>query len=201
MIHLLSAGITLIHTLTIEPWNALQIRRVESPFVVIEASTYSFAIPIQALRKSVFGWAFLLYHGGFFLDVLSFVIQHRNDQDFQPLFGGDGLRAAARHQRGCAFFCPIAVNDGFKVVPYSLLERTIPGRLLIWQADHPMLDVTFRTRLFVAGKLFKAAAFGVSRTILHKSVSFLCLFLHGALWVCIQMRRKFELWMRWDARV
>ncbi|PYH94145.1 hypothetical protein BO71DRAFT_239878 [Aspergillus ellipticus CBS 707.79] len=111
--------------------------------------------------------------------------QIHNDRDFQPLFGGDRLRTAARHQRGYTLFYPISFNKGLKVVPYSLLERTVPGRLLIWQADHPMLDIDFRTRLFVAGKLFNAAVFGVSRIILHKLVLLSCFFLQGALRVCI----------------
>lgn len=112
------------------------------------------------MEKSVFGCAFLLYHGGFLWHLVILAMQSRRDSSWKPLSGSEGLRPGGEQKKGVGFWCPIVFDIGSETVPFSVLEKTIPGRLMIWQAEHPDSRYTFREKCSIGLRLLASATYG-----------------------------------------
>lgn len=151
----------------------------------MEASSYRLDVPMTDMKKSVFGFAFLLYHGGFFWEIIILAMRSWRDSDWKPLSGSEGLRPCAKQRKGITFSCPVVFGQSSETVPFFFLEKTIPGRLMIWQAEHPDSQYTFRVKFVIGLRLLAAATYGAAKGLFRLVISTLISILRTTLLVYI----------------
>lgn len=135
------------------------------------------------MKKSVFGCAFLLYHGGFFWEMIILAMRSWRDSEWKPLSGSEGLRPCAKQKKGITFSCPVVFDQSSETVPFFFLEKTIPGRLMIWQAEHPVSQYTVRVKFVIGLKLLAAATYGAAKGLFRLVISTLISILRTTLLV------------------
>ncbi|EKV13721.1 hypothetical protein PDIG_36320 [Penicillium digitatum PHI26] len=156
----LSAAISYLMVLKLEPWDTLHIRQEDEQTVRIGAIGWKLDIPLHEMKGSIFGCAFLLDHGGYFWCTICHALQHWRNPEWKPLSGTDGLRVARKTQRGILYLCPVLYSNTSALVPFSMLEMTTPGRIMIWQAEHPDSQYTPKLKAELLLQLLKAALIG-----------------------------------------
>ncbi|OJJ65829.1 hypothetical protein ASPBRDRAFT_60236 [Aspergillus brasiliensis CBS 101740] len=139
--------------------DTLHIRACHGSIVLMEADSWHFEVSLEDMKQSVFGCAFLLYHGGFLGDVLSYAIRNWNNERWDPLAGGEGLRVGGKRRVGMVDLCPIIFGNGTNdsaTVPFRVLKDTVPGRLMLWQAENPYYEYTVRVGVYVPDGQFSS---------------------------------------------
>lgn len=142
--------------------------------VLMEAGSWHFEVPLEDMKQSVFGCAFLLYHGGFLGDVLSYAIRNWNNNRWNPLAGGEGLRVGGKRRVGMVDLCPIIFGNGTNdsaTVPLRILKDTVPGRLMLWQAENPHYEYTVLVYVKVLLMLLAATAHGILKYVQRRVCS------------------------------
>ncbi|PYH50214.1 uncharacterized protein BO96DRAFT_492662 [Aspergillus niger CBS 101883] len=137
--------------------DTLHIRACHGPIVLMEAGSCHFEVSLEEMKQSVFGCAFLLYDGGFLGEVLSYAIRNWNNDRWNPLAGGEGLRVGGKRRVGMVDLCPIIFGNGTNdsaIVPFRVLKDTVPGRLMLWQAENPYYEYTVRVGVCVLDHQF-----------------------------------------------
>ncbi|GCB24466.1 hypothetical protein AAWM_08784 [Aspergillus awamori] len=154
--------------------DTLHIRACHGPIVLMEAGSWHFEVSLEDMKQSVFGCAFLLYHGGFLGDVLSYAIRNWNNDRWNPLAGGEGLRVGGKRRIGMVDLCPIIFGSGTNdsaTVPFRVLQDTVPGRLMLWQAENPYYEYTVRVYVKVLLMLLAATAHGILKYVQRRVCS------------------------------
>lgn len=147
----------------------------------MEASSYRLDISLTDMKKSVFGCAFLLYCGGFFWEMIIDAMQSWRDWDWKPLSGSEGLQSGAKQKKGIALFCPVVFDQSSETVSFFFLKKTIPGRLMIWQAKHPDGQYTFQIKFVIGLRLLAAAIYSAAKGLFWLTISTLVLILRTTL--------------------
>lgn len=114
-------------------------------------------IPLDEMKSSIFGCAFLLDHGGYLWFIILHALRHCRDSEWKPFSGSNGLRMAGKIRKGMLFFCPVLHENHCSSIPFTLLNTTSPGRLMIWQSEHPESRYTRQLQMTVLLKLVKMA--------------------------------------------
>ncbi|RDK41050.1 hypothetical protein M752DRAFT_284554 [Aspergillus phoenicis ATCC 13157] len=118
----------------------------------MEAGSCHFEVSIEEMKQSVFGCAFLLYHGGFL----------------------EGLRVGGKRRVGMVDLCPIIFGNGTNdsaTVPFRVLKDTVPGRLMLWQAENPYYEYTVRVYVKILLMLLAATAHGILKYVQRRVCS------------------------------
>ncbi|KAJ5751383.1 uncharacterized protein N7511_008348 [Penicillium nucicola] len=156
----LSATITYLMVLKLEPWDHFHIREQDETGVMIEAAGSKLRLSLDEMKSSMFGCAFLLDRGGYFWCIVCHALRHWRDPEWKPLSGTDGLRVGSRTQRGLLYLCPVLSGNTSTSVPFSVLKMTTPGRVMTWQAEHPDSEYTLQVKAELLCQLCKAAWLG-----------------------------------------
>lgn len=112
------------------------------------------------MKSSIFGCAFLLDHGGYFWCIICHTLQHLRNPEWKPLSGTEGLRVGSKTRKGLLHLCPVIYGNTSALVPFTVLERTTPGRIMIWQAEHPDSQYTLQLKAELLRQISKAALIG-----------------------------------------
>lgn len=96
---------------------------------------------MEEMKSSFLGISFLLNRGGYFWCIALHTLRHCRDENWQPISGSNGLRVVDRSQKGGLWFCELKHGDEHGKIPFTLLETTAPGRLMISQAEISSSDV------------------------------------------------------------
>ncbi|KAJ6126238.1 hypothetical protein N7471_010731 [Penicillium samsonianum] len=139
---LLSAAITYLMVLKLEPWDMLHFREQHGKAVTIGATGWKLEISLDELKSSIFGCAILLDHGGHFWSIICHTLQNWRNPEWKPLSGTDGLRVGSKTQKGLLHLCPVLYRNTFSLIPFCMLEMTTPGQIMIWQAENPVTQYT-----------------------------------------------------------
>ncbi|CAG8092663.1 unnamed protein product [Penicillium nalgiovense] len=159
----LSAAITYLMVLKSEPWDILHIRQRDGrdvQTVAIGATGWKLEISLDEMKSSIFGCTFLLDHGGHFWSLICHTLQNWRNPEWKPLSGTDGLRVGSKTQKGLLYLCPVFYGNTSSLVPFSMLEMTTPGQIMIWQAENPVTQYTLRLKPKLLLQIMKAALIG-----------------------------------------
>ncbi|KAJ6091094.1 hypothetical protein N7499_003245 [Penicillium canescens] len=156
----LSAAITYLMVLKLEPWDMLHIREQDEKAVTIGATGWKLELLLDEMKSSIFGCAFLLDHGGYFWCMVYHTLRHWRNSEWKPLSGIEGLRVGSKTQKGRLPICPVIYGNTSALVPFTVLEMTTPGRIMIWQAEHPDSQYTLRVKVQLLRQICKAALIG-----------------------------------------
>lgn len=155
------------------------------------ATGWKLNIPLEEMKSSFLGILFLLHHGGYFWCILLHAFQHFCDTDWQPRRGSKGFRVVNRSQTGKLCFCDFEYGKEHGKLPYTLLETTLPGRLMICQADSAPIDVDQNTVLlfFI---LLKSALIGNLKYCWRWVLTICILGLKCTLWIILTLHTQTE---------
>ena len=128
--------------------------------MVLEAAGWKLELSLDIMQDSIFGYAFLLDHGGYFWKMLLHALKNCGNPEWQPYSGSDGVRVANKTQRGMLFFCPVWYGKHCTRIPSTVLTPTLPGQLMIWQSEHPDDHFTRRLKITLFLRLTKMACIG-----------------------------------------
>ncbi|CAG8897859.1 unnamed protein product [Penicillium nalgiovense] len=146
---LLSAAIAYLMILKSEPWNILHVRQrddQDDQLLEIGATGWKLEISLNEMKSSISGCAFLLDHGDIF--------------EWRPLSGADGLRVGSKTQKGILHLCPVFYGNTSALVPFSMLEMTTPGRIMIWLAENQVTQYTLQLKAKLLLQIIKAGLIG-----------------------------------------
>jgi hypothetical protein len=108
----------------------------------------------------MFGYAYLLDHGGYLWIILLHALRNCRNPEWKPFSGSDGVRVAGKIQRGILCFCPVFYGKGCTLIPFTVLNPTLPGQLMIWQSENPDSRFTRRLKITLFLRLVKMACIG-----------------------------------------
>ncbi|KAJ5900244.1 uncharacterized protein N7473_004314 [Penicillium subrubescens] len=183
---------TAIHFLSLaksEPWDAFHIRQQDEEGLVMEATGWRLNIPLEEMKGSLIGISFLLDSGGYFWCILLHALQHCCDTEWQPIRGSDGLRVVNRSQNGKLWLCELEYGDVHSTIPFTLLKKTSPGRLMISQAESTGGNVDQSTvQIFLT--LLKNASIGNSKYFWRWILAICILGLQCMLWIIVTVHTQ-----------
>lgn len=157
----------------------------------MEATGWRLNIALEEMKSSFLGILFLLHHGGYFWWILLHSLRHCRDEDWQPRRGSKGLRVINRSQKGILRFCQLKYGDEYSMIPFTLLETTTPGRLMISQAESAGIDVDQNTLLFLFTFL-KSASIGNLKYFWRWMLTICILGLQCVLWILVTVHTQTE---------
>ncbi|CAG7936759.1 unnamed protein product [Penicillium nalgiovense] len=159
----LSAAIAHLRVLKLEPWDLLHVRQRDDrddQEATIGARGWNLEISLDEMKSSIFGCAFILDHGGRFWSMIFHTLQNWRNPEWKPLSGTDGLRVGSKTQKGLVLLCPVFYGNTHSLVPFSMLEMTTPGQIMIWQAENPVTQYTLQLKAKLLLQIIKAALIG-----------------------------------------
>ncbi|CAG8180307.1 unnamed protein product [Penicillium nalgiovense] len=160
---LLSAAIAYLMILKSEPWNILHVRQrddQDDQLLEIGATGWKLEISLNEMKSSISGCAFLLDHGGYFWCIIRHTLQHWRNPEWRPLSGAHGLRVGSKTQKGILHLCPVFYGNTSALVPFSMLEMTTPGRIMIWLAENQVTRYTLQLKAKLLLPIIKAGLIG-----------------------------------------
>ena len=155
----------------------------------MEATGWRLNIPLEEMKSSSFGISFLLDRGGYFWCILLHTLQHCRDAGWQPLRGGNGLRVINRSQEGSLCFCNLKYGDEYCTIPFTLLETTSPGRLMISQAESTGIDID-QSKMLICFTLLKNASVGNLKNFWRWMLAICILWLKCILWIIVTLHTQ-----------
>ncbi|CAG8043033.1 unnamed protein product [Penicillium nalgiovense] len=126
--------------LRLEPWNILHVRQREDQddqILAIGATGWRLEISLDEMKSSISG-----------------------NPVWRPLSGADGLRVGSKTQKGILRLCPVFYGDTSALVPFSMLEMTTPGRIMIWLAENQVIQYTLQLKAKLLLQIIKAGLIG-----------------------------------------
>lgn len=128
--------------------------------LAIGATGWKLEISLDEMKSSISGCAFLLDHGGYFWCIIRHTLQHWRNPEWRPLSGADGLRVGSKTQKGILHICPVFYGDSSALIPFSMLEMTTPGQIMIWLAENQATQYSLQLKAKLLLQIIKAGLIG-----------------------------------------
>ncbi|KAJ5330565.1 hypothetical protein N7476_000348 [Penicillium atrosanguineum] len=156
----IAAAIDYLTLLASEPWTALHVRQQDEHRVTLEAAGWKLDLSLDTMKSSIFGYAYLLDRGGYFWKMLLHALRHRGNPGWNPFSGSDGVRVGSSTKKGILYFCPVVCGEDCTSIPFTVLNSTLPGQLMIWQSENPDSHFTRRLKIALFLRLVTMACIG-----------------------------------------